>query len=757
MMIRRKHMGWAAFLLAALILLAILIIPIPDDKQEYSHVLYDRQGNLLAARIASDQQWRFPITEALPDQLSTCIRYYEDEYFYWHPGINPVSGIKALWMNIKEGQIVRGASTLSMQVMRMYRGNRSRNLWQKIIESLGALKLEFLHSKEEIMQIWAGLAPFGGNTVGASTAAWRYFQRDLNNLSLAEYATLAVLPNSPATVHLSRNTSLLEQRRNFLLKKLWKKGVVSERDYKLSIGEEVPQFQSDLPLIGWHMLQFCQKRDREAFEFHSTVDIHVQNRVQAIVDEFSQLYQRDGIQHSAALVIDNKKNEVMAYVGNSTDKKGHSRYVDCIQAPRSYGSLLKPFLYAYALDQGYFLPRELVKDIPTNIQGFSPKNFDRSYRGWVSFDQMVSQSLNVPAVRTLNYVGLESFHAVLKQHLQLEHIDANAHHHGLSLILGGAEASMWELARLYKGLALNQGNESAPFRPIQFLSQDTMYSASHSFAFHPTSVDHSLQAMASVERPIEEQHFVKYGGSSISWKTGTSYGHRDAWAIGTTPEYTVAVWVGNENGEGVYDLTGAQKAAPILFRIFASLPSVSNFPALHAPKYVQACLGTGRLRGPRCNDWAYVPVTKRFHHLRQCHLHEISATRPGVTDTVLSMDPVANYYYQKHYGQLMNGHAKNSASENRPHQLRIIYPTPDRVVFIPKKLDQMTSQVKVAANSSDIHDKLFWYLNGRYHSTTFGLHELDLELPIGPHKLYVVNPSGQEDEVHFEVVKRDDS
>ncbi len=639
--------------------------------------------------------------------------------------------------------------------MRMYRGNRSRTLWQKTIESLGALKLEIFHSKEEILQIWAGMAPFGGNTVGASTAAWRYFQRDLDNLSLAEYATLAVLPNSPATVHLSRNTALLKQRRDFLLKKLWVKGVIPELAYQLSVAEEVPQFQSELPLDGWHLLQFCQQQDDTAFEFRTTLDHHLQKRIQAIVDEFSQLYQRDGIQNASALVIDNQKNEVLAYVGNSADHKENSRYVDCIQAPRSYGSLLKPFLYTYALDQGYFLPNELVKDIPTNVQGFAPKNFDRSYRGWVGFDRMVSQSLNVPAVRTLNYVGLESFHAILKHHLQLEHLHSNPHHHGLSLILGGAEASLWEMASLYKGLALNHSNEKASFGKVQFLADENEEADPDPFTFHPTAVHHALEAMASVERPVEEQHFVKYGGSPISWKTGTSYGHRDAWAIGTTPEYTVAVWVGNENGEGVYDLTGAKKAAPILFRIFGALPSTTDFPVLHSAQKAQYCRETGRLKGPYCSDWAYVPISQRFHHLRQCHLHEVMPGQTGIKDTILSMDPVANYYHQKYHGQLVSGHDNSTSEAHGSPHLRIVYPTAERVVFIPKKLDQSTSQLKVSANSSDVHDKLFWYLNGQYHSTTSGLHELDLELPVGRHQLYVVNRSGEEDEVRFEVVKRE--
>jgi len=747
MTLRRKYILWAALLLVGSTVLTILAIPIPDSDQKYSHVLYDRQGHILAAQVASDQQWRFPINTPLPDPLQTCIRLYEDEYFYRHPGINPVSVLKAARVNLREGKIVRGGSTLSMQVMRMYRGNRSRTFWQKTLESLGALKLEMLHSKEEILQMWASRAPFGGNTVGASTAAWRYFQRDLSNLSLAEYATLAVLPNSPSQVHLSRNTPLLKQRRDALLKKLQGKGVISSQQYRLYIEEEVPEFQSQLPLKGLHLLQFCREQDGEAFEFHSTVDVHLQERLQAIVDEFSQLYQKDDIQNASALVIDNRNNELLAYVGNSAAADRPTRYVDCIQAPRSYGSLLKPFLYAYALDQGYFLPHELMKDIPTNVQGFAPQNFDRQYRGWVRFDEMVSQSLNVPAVRSLNYVGLESFHAVLKQHLGLQHIHHNPHHHGLSLILGGAEARLWEMARLYKGLALNHHDQKTPYREVRYLQNSKNAKESRPFSFHRTAVHHTLEAMASVERPLEEQHFVKYGGSPISWKTGTSYGHRDAWAIGVTPEYTVAVWVGNEDGKGIYNLTGAQKAAPILFRVFGTLSNSSEFPAVHATRQIRYCRETGRLKGPLCQNWSYLPAGSRFHHLRQCQLHEIQPTK----DTVLSMDPVANYYRQKHQGQIGKNPGTQAQNGGR---LRIVYPTTDRVVFVPKKLDQSTSRVRVAANSTFSKDKVFWYLDGRFHSTTTGRHELDLDLVEGAHQLYVVNQEGREDQVDFEVVMR---
>ena len=737
---------------ASLALMVVLLIPIPGQIQDYSLVLYDTEGQLLSARIAKDEQWRFPLQGEMPKMMETCILLYEDEYFHYHWGFNPISIIKAANSNLRAGEIVRGGSTITMQVMRMARGNRTRTIGQKLIEVMGALKLELFYSKKEILHMWATMAPFGGNTVGASTAAWRYYKRGLEHLSISEYATLAVLPNSPSKVHMGRGTQILTERRNRLLKKLNLRGLIDDTSLRLALQEDVPDVQFDLPQKGLQFLQFCHERQPHATVFNSTLDPSIQGTCQSIIDQYSMQYQVDGINHAACLVIDNKTNEVKAYVGNSRAASDRARYVDCVQAPRSYGSLLKPFLYAKAIDDGYFLPFEKVKDIPTNINGFIPKNFDRQFRGQVAFSQMVSQSLNVPAVRTLNYIGIQAFHFMLTQRLGLKHINPSANHHGLSIILGGGEASLWEMGRLYKGLAQNANGQASPYSQVNYLKSDNPSSNNLEFKFRNESVDHTIKAMASLERPIEEQNYSKYHGVQIAWKTGTSYGHRDAWAIGVTPEYTIAVWIGNEEGEGVYNLTGAKKAAPILFKIFGAFNNLSEFTSSRTESKLKYCLDSGQLIGRLCSHWSSLTSTANPHKLRQCNSHAlIHSSQIEKMDTTYIIDPVVKYYHDKFYGSQA---PSNGESTKFNGSTRIVYPRDHSILFIPKKLNQKYTHVNLLAHSQIQNDRLYWYLDGEPMGTTEGVHELSLDLEIGDYELFVVNQNGKEDRVYFEVVKR---
>lgn len=731
------------------IFLSILLVPIPDREDDFSHVLYDRNGVLLSATIATDEQWRFPLEETLPVQLKECILLFEDEYFLYHPGVNPISILKAFWANAKKGKIVRGGSTISMQVMRMARGNRSRTIYQKAIECLGAFKLELFYSKNEILEMWAAMAPMGGNTVGVSTAAWRYFQRDLDNLSNAEYATLAVLPNSPSQVHLGKNPGKLKARRDFLLTKLFRHHKLDSLEWQLSLEEPIPTEQFNIPFDAYHFLEFNKSQHQDRHIFQSTIDANLQSVVQSHVDAISVVYQADGIKNAAAVVIDNQTNEIVAYVGNSKDHKNLSRYVDCVQAPRSYGSLLKPILYAYALDEGYFMPHEMVKDIPTHISGFSPRNYDKRFRGEAPLDQMVSLSLNVPAVRTLNYVGLHSFHHLLTKDLNLKFIHPKADHHGLSIILGGAEGSLLEMARLYKGLSRNYFQKSHPFNAPKSLRSE-LKSIPHPFEFDHRSISHTIEAMTSLERPKEEQNFIKYGGAEVAWKTGTSYGHRDAWAVGTTPEYTVAVWVGNEDGEGIYNLVGAQKAAPILFKIFGSL-SISSFPNLDEKESLQYCVESGRLAGVNCQRTEGCVFGEAVHSLRQCNQHVVTELENGSRNMDYIQDPVVAHYYEKYHGLIPSYHNHKTSLRSN---LSIVYPADQSIIFIPKKIDQTISEIQIIARPASDDDVLFWYMNDRLIGTTTSVHQINLSLPSGQHRIFVVDQNGQEDEVSFTVSQR---
>ncbi len=735
------------------LLLCIAFTPIPNLDLDYSKVVYDKNGQLLSAKIAGDEQWRFPIEGELPEALEKAIVYFEDEYFRSHPGVNPVSMMKAVYVNIKSKRIVRGGSTITMQVMRMYRGNQQRTIRQKMVEMLGAVKLELLYSKKDILKMWASLAPFGGNTVGASTASWRYFDRDLHQLSWAEYATLAVLPNTPSKVHMTKNVSALKAKRDQLLRKLHKNKVLDDTELALALEEDLYFEQKKLPQKSLHFMEFLAERYPAQSIYHTTIDPTLQQQLITTLEEYSGIYQFDGIDNAAAVVVDAQHNEVVAYVGNTRYRGKAMRFVDCVQAPRSYGSLLKPLLYAYAIDKGYFLPHENIKDIPTNVNGFTPKNFDRKFRGVVPMDRMVSQSLNVPAVRILNYVGVESFHHLLKKDLNFTHLHHDPTHHGLSLILGGAEASMWDLARAYKGMIRNQLRQNDAYNEVNCLQSGEQQP--HSFAFHPTAVWHTLRAMQSVNRPKEEQHFQKLGGQKVAWKTGTSYGHRDAWAIGTNGRYVVAVWIGNENGDGVYNLTGAKKAAPVLFRMMRYLGYSHKLEEIPVrADQLQACAKSGLLKGHLCTKTTTLKVPHISHQLRHCSQHQIAfSERDNTKDTLYFLNPVENYYHAQFSGEDLSLPVSIQQSSNIAAPLNIVYPERNAVIVVPKKLDKEYSNISLKANTAVDGGTLFWFLNGEFLKKTEPPHQLYVDLKAGQYALLINDEAGNRDEVGFEVVR----
>lgn len=740
------------FTLFSLLLLSTLAVKIPSLDMDYSKALFARDGSLISAKLATDEQWRFPIESELPPTLKEAIIHFEDEYFYSHPGVNPVSIIKAFYINFKARHIKRGGSTITMQLMRMYRGNDKRSYKQKLIEVLGALKLELLYSKEDILKMWASVAPFGGNTVGASTASWRYFERPLEELSTAEYATLAVLPNAPSSIHLNKNRLKLKAKRDALLEKLYKRNKIDSLDYKLSTQEDLPLQLKIVPQNAIHLLNYLSNTYPDKHLFHTTLSTTHQSVFNDIIQAQSDIYQFDGINNAAGIIMDVEANEVLAYIGN-TSQNGEIRYVDCVQAPRSYGSLLKPFLYAQAIDQGYFSPHELIKDIPTSIDGFTPKNFDRQFRGVVPMDQMVSKSLNVPAVRVLNYVGLNTFHDLVTNDLNLTHITRDASHYGLSIILGGAESSMWDLTNAYKGLVLNHKGDNHPFKQVKVIKDADVNQST--FSFHPVAASYTIEAMSSVNRPKEEQHFIKMGGEKIAWKTGTSYGHRDAWSIGTNGKYLVAIWVGNESGEGVYGLTGGKKAAPILFktlRRFAEGNSLHGYN--HTSDIIEICQHSGMQKGKWCTQTTFADTPSISHQLRNCDRHQVVIDDVGSVDTVFTLTADEDYYHHQYSG-ISHAEEKKINKIGSPN-LKIIYPQQDAIIVLPKKLDNDYSELKLEASSLIANSKLFWFLDNKFVASTKAPHQLSAPLKDGMHALVVNDQHGNSEELQFEILCRTD-
>ncbi len=760
------------FMSTILLYLLILIVwPLPDSKIQWSKALYDKDNTLLAAVTSSEGQWCFPVDEKIPNHLEIAIREFEDAHMAYHPGINPVSLIKSIKVNIEKGRIIRGASTLAMQVMRMKNRNASRTIKNKILESISALKYSLLNSDKEIIRDWAEIAPYGGNVIGVKAAALRYFGRPLQNLSWAEYALLAVMPNSPGTVNLTINRDKILAKRNQLLTKLHFKGYINKDDLQVFKDEDLPVDIKSIPQNGYHLLRYLIKKYPQQNIYYATLHEDIQQQVQNIAQQESDFYRYDDIKNLACLVVDIEKNELLAYVGNVKQDNGRFDYVDIIQSPRSFGSLLKPFLYAHALNDNQYLPHEIVADIPTTIGDFQPENFDEKYRGAVKLEEMVTQSLNVPAVRILNDVGLQAFYDNI-QLLQPKFLNKGPDHYGLSLILGGGEMTMWDLARMYKGLAQNYYNISYPFSDFKTLRTEANVAKKISFKYSAFAIKNTVETMADLTRPREEKynHIFK-PNNKIAWKTGTSYGHRDAWSIGFNGKYMVAVWVGNGDGEGRYNLTGITKAAPIMFKIFKALPNNKWFarpPQYSRKETIKVCQHSGKMASRLCNDVHQEIVEKSNSKYKQCS-HHITGSTDDLgrfisnecahlaykRDTFYVLPPTMDFYHK-----IANPHYKGLPTlsplcMSQTAKCQLLYPHNGLKIFLPREKMDSTNPLICKAHHHDKDATIYWFMNNKLIKTTNSEnHEITILLNRGLYEITIIDDRGQKDFAQFEILSR---
>ena len=720
----------------------------------YSTVVTDRNEELLGARIASDGQWRFPPRNTTPEKIKECLITFEDRHFYHHWGVNPVSISRAAYQNVKNKRIVSGGSTLTMQTIRLAR-NESRTFREKLIEMIWATRLEFRASKEEILSMYISHAPFGGNVVGLDAAAWRYFGHSADDLSWAESAMLAVLPNAPAMIHLSKGRKTLLDKRNRLLKQLLEKKTIDSSTYELAISEPLPDEPHALPHIAPYLVsRFYQERNGEYSR--STINKGIQTQVEDLAERWSNEFGRSDIRNLAILVIDIPSNQVVAYCGNvHFDRKQGGNQVDVIQAPRSTGSILKPFLYYAMLQEGSLLPDMLLLDVPVNINGFTPQNFSMQFEGAVPASEALARSLNIPAVTMLQRYGVPKFHSFLQQ-IGLKTINRSSSHYGLSLILGGAEATLWDVTNAYAmmGRSLLQ----LPQRSCSLLLPTSRITESTD-PFQPGAVWQTFDALKEVNRPEEIDWKSIPSMQTIAWKTGTSYGFRDAWAVGVTPRYAVGVWVGNATGEGKPGLVGAQTAGPVLFDIFNYLPSSSWF---ERPTGVfidaEVCHQSGHLKGRFCEDidtLLVLPAGLRteacpYHHLvtlsadESRRIYENCAnTEPTIQKSWFVLPPVWEWYYKQHHPEYKPlPPFKAGCGEDTFQPMQFIYPPMNARIKLPKQLDGSKGFLTVELAHNNPNATVFWHLDETYQAQTQDFHKISLQPAAGKHSLTAVDGEG---------------
>ena len=720
----------------------------------YSTVVTDRNEELLGARIASDGQWRFPPRNTTPEKIKECLITFEDKHFYHHWGVNPFAIGRAFYQNVKNKRIVSGGSTLTMQTIRLAR-NESRTFREKLIEMIWATRLEFRASKEEILSMYISHAPFGGNVVGLDAAAWRYFGHSADDLSWAESAMLAVLPNSPAMIHLSKSRQSLLDKRNRLLTQLLEKKTIDSSTYELAISEPLPNEPHALPQIAPYLVsRFYQERNGEYSR--STINKGIQTQVEDLAERWSNEFGRSDIRNLAILVIDIPSNQVVAYCGNvHFDRKQGGNQVDVIQAPRSTGSILKPFLYYAMLQEGSLLPDMLLPDVPVNINGFTPQNFSMQFEGAVPASEALARSLNIPAVTMLQRYGVPKFHSFLQQ-IGLKTINRSSSHYGLSLILGGAEATLWDVTNAYAmmGRSLLQ----LPQRSCSLLLPTSRITESTD-PFQPGAVWQTFDALKEVNRPEEIDWKSIPSMQTIAWKTGTSYGFRDAWAVGVTPRYAVGVWVGNATGEGKPGLVGAQTAGPVLFDIFNLLPSSSWFTR-PAGIFVEAevCRKSGHLKGRFCDETdtlLVLPAGLRteacpYHHLVTLSANEsqriyenCANTEPTLRKSWFTLPPVWEWYYKQHHPEYKPlPPFKAGCGEDTFQPMQFIYPPMNARIKLPKQLDGSKGFLTVELAHNNPNATVFWHLDETYQAQTQDFHKISLQPAAGKHSLTAVDGEG---------------
>ncbi|MBC7652103.1 MAG: penicillin-binding protein 1C [Deinococcales bacterium] len=779
-----------------------LSLPSQLFKSPTSFVISDANNNLLNASIAADEQWRFPYNAQVPEKFAKCITAFEDKRFYYHPGVDPMAMCRAIWQNSHNKKTVSGGSTLTMQVVRLYKHHQGRTIWNKLTETIAAIRLECSYKKQSILALYASNAPFGSNVVGLDAAAWRYYGRDASQLTWGEMAALAVLPNAPALVHPGKNRATLLRKRNELLNKLAANKTIDVATANLAKLELLPSEPKALPQFAPHLLDrfkkaypTISKSQLITTSITTTIDGNLQKQVTAIILQQHKQLIGNQINNAAAMVVEIETGFIKAYIGNVYQPANANieSHVDVLSSVRSPGSTLKPLLYGSLLTEGTMLPKQLIPDIPTQIGGYAPENFDLGYDGAVPANKALSRSLNIPAVKMLQQYKYQRFYNVLKQ-CGFTSLKKPADFYGMSLILGGCEVSPFELAGVYSSMARlynhqlqNKGQWNAKdwFMPKYFkvtedreqmLKKNVLATIDQQLStslFDYTALWHTFNAMNEVMRPGEEGLWNLFSSAQrIAWKTGTSFGFRDGWAIGLTPKYCVVVWVGNTSGVGRPELTGINTAGPILFDIFRLLPKSAWFnPPSSGFNYINVCHQSGFKASVDCGATDTVMVSEAAKNALVCpYCKKINLDKTAtyrVTDNCESpsnmvqaswfiLPPTIDYYYQqKHPDYKPLPSFKIGCNTDITRVLDLIYPEENSKIYVPIEASGEKGKSIFTATHRTKNTKLFWHLDDAYVGTTQQFHQLAMNPIPGKHLLTIIDEQGNSVSRNFEILQKE--
>lgn len=747
----------SSFLSLILLGASLVIYPLKIDI-EYSQKIFSSDSTLIAAYLTSDHKWRL---RTKPDEVSAelkkAIIQKEDKYFYYHFGFNPIAIAKAGINNIFHSSDRLGASTISMQVIRLLE-KRKRTYFSKAVELLRTLQLELLYSKDEILEMYLSLLPYGSNIEGAESAAYIYFKTPANKLSLSQSVMLAVIPNNPNKLRPDKSKIILSYRNKYLNKFL-SDGIFTKESIDDALSEPLTAERNEVPNMNPHFTLELKKHNK-AEEIYTYLDLKLQSEISNIIAPKGAELKSDGINNLAIIVIDNSNNSVISYFGSQdfydSLALGQNNGITALRSP---GSTLKPSLYALAMDKGILSPKMILFDIPTDFSGYFPENFDELFHGAVTAESALFNSLNIPAVKILSEVKMESFIGILKR-AGFTSISKSAEKLGLSMILGGCSATLESLTNLYSSLA-----NSGKYRELKYTKTQDNDKSEELFS---DAASYLITKILMPENQRKETEYFKIKNiniPNIAWKTGTSFGMRDAWAIGYNNKYTVGVWTGNFTGDGSPKLIGSKAALPILFDIYNYLSYkkqfVLNQPTNITPVYV--CKTSGKIPNEFCKDLILDDHIKGITNIGKCDIHkEIFCSSDTSISYCYDCLPKSGYlpitfevYPNEYYLWLDNNklsypkipqHNPNCTSVNSSSILKILSPSRYYTYFIETGSE---TEIALQASSAAGSKFVYWYIDNDYYGKSKNGEKIFFKPFKENHKIKCIDSRGAESEYYI--------
>ncbi len=735
-MLKKGAAGTAVAVLAYLLLACI--IPVNTDIP-FARVVLARDSTVLHAYLAKDHQWRmFTRLDEITPELKKAIVFKEDKHFYKHLGVNPLAAGRALMNNIFKLKRTSGASTITMQVARML-NPKPRTYFNKCLEMFCATQLELRYSKDEILQLYLNLVPYGSNIDGVKAASLLYFNKTPDHLSLAEITALSIIPNRPNSLVMGKDNALIVKQRNKWLQRFRNEGLFPASVISDAIQEPLTAYRHSAPCAVPQFAMRVKTLHPGSLEMYTTMDRKVQQKAEGIITNYVNQLKLHNINNAAVLVVDNQTHEVLAYVGSSDfGDRGHFGQVDGVRALRSPGSTLKPLLYGLCMDRGWITPKTMIADVPINIKGYSPENYDRTFKGNVTAEFALSHSLNIPAVKLLDHEGVDKFAKVMGQ-AGFNSIVQDKKKVGLSLILGGCGIRLDELTALYAAFA-NDGRyyrlhyELAGPEGAKKEAHDTTQKGV--VILSPPANYMLTRILSELHRPDLPNAFDEAQGiPRIAWKTGTSYGRKDAWSVGYNKRYTIGVWLGNFSAIGVQDLSGASTATPLLFQLFNAIDYKAANDWLEPPADIGfrlVCAETGKVPSDFCNSQVmdyYIPgITncERCTHLKETWLSAneqfcyctYCLPPSGYKSKLLPNIPAELATFYEAYSIAYTKLPPHNPACNRtsPGQAPIITSLTNGMTYLIEKKGQQ--KLQLACTVANDVQKVYWYINDKFYAAT---------------------------------------